>query len=140
MNLDVKSKQNLSAAKLLIDRSLHSSSIHCSYYSCFQKISYMLFCIHSKEELERQARTKKINGGKHVHFISQFKQEILPFVADKNSEISKKNVTDFYEKINQLKKLRIIADYEDSSDCDVVTISNRAYALALEILDIIKLI
>ena len=38
--LKVKSDENIHAANLLIDKSLFTASVHCSYYAAFQNISW----------------------------------------------------------------------------------------------------
>jgi len=41
-NLKFKSDENLTAAQLLIEHKKYNSSIHCSYYGCFQYMKCML--------------------------------------------------------------------------------------------------
>lgn len=45
-NLKAKSEENIHAANLLIDKSLFTASVHCSYYAAFQMSKYVLanFC------------------------------------------------------------------------------------------------
>lgn len=139
MNLDDKSKESLSAAKVLIDNSLHNSSIHCSYYSCFQKISSILIDFYTREILDSEIRAAgKQGGGKHVQYTTKFTSILIAFIKNSAYQITQRTITDFTEKITMLKSLRVQADYYEN-DMNSQK-SNKAYDLANDILNIIKLI
>ena len=63
-NMKKKSEENVLSAVLLIDNSLFTSSVHCSYYAGFQFTKYVLanFC---GIDYERQEKESK---GKDSHF------------------------------------------------------------------------
>ena len=138
MKLEAKSKENLIAAKKLIDSHLHCSSIHCSYYSCFQKIASILIDFYTKEKLDEDIRSTPQRGGIHIQYITKFCSDLKNFISNPAYDISQRTITDFYEKITILKALRVNADYhEDHIDTQK---SNTAYTLAEEILKIIKIV
>lgn len=138
MNLDDKSKESLIAAKILISNSMHNSSIHCSYYSCFQKISSILIDLYDRERLDSEIKSTPQHGGTHVQYTTKFRLILMDYVKNPAYSINQRTIVDFTDKITTLKSLRVNADYYEG-DMNSQK-SNKAYSLATEILDIIKLI
>lgn len=99
-----KSITNSIAAKLLHQKALYSSVIHCSYYSCVQlmKHTWLNSMNRTDDELKRLYNSYKT--GSHNVLIN----EIVNFISTKFQ-----NHKDFNIYILQLKRLRTLADYEE---------------------------
>ena len=101
-----KSNFNFDAAALLLKNSLYAPSVHCSYYSCFQLLKYLIntsFKI-SYDEQKKQA----IKGRKTTH------RYVIDFVINElKQEKYSKRVLFFRREIIELKKLRVKSDYLD---------------------------
>lgn len=105
MSLLKKSEQNIISAKLLKDNNLFASSVHCSYYSCVQR---MLNIVHvhmgsDKDDLKNKC---KINAtGSHVIMANEVKLELFRVsMNDSESQF-------FSNNIGNLKRNREAADY-----------------------------
>lgn len=101
-----KSEQNLNAATKLIELELNASSIHCSYYSCLQRMLYI-----KTEKLGEQPETllkraKAEDTGSHNIITNEIKQAI----SSKNSNYSEQQA--FSNTLALLKRNRIEADYQ----------------------------
>lgn len=100
-----KSQQNTTAADLLINNSLFSSSIHCSYYSCVQTLLHVL------------AHKMNIDFGKFLQDAKDNNQgthKRASFLV--GEEIRKKSNNDykwFQRRFKELKALRERADYHE---------------------------
>ena len=111
-----KSETSYSAAELLHKKCLFSSVAHCSYYSCFQMYKYIWLYPMGKTEglltlstTESFRRNQKVKGSHNI---------LLDRVAQ---HIKTNNRDDFRvlnRNINQLKKLRQTADYDDQDFLD----------------------
>lgn len=106
MYLKVKSQENIEAANILIDGTLHcySSSVHCSYFSCFQLIKFVLkdcFNIAYKNQKNNN------NTGTHKYIIDLYKQKLTQMGGPAN----KKNTC--IQNMYDLKRMRKIADYDN---------------------------
>ena len=101
-HLKNKSTTNLYAAKVLHQKTLFSSVIHCAYYSCFQlmKHTWLHFMRKTENDLSH------FNKGSHEFLINQ----TTNFLANHS-----KNHRNFRQNIYNLKRLRLKADYEDSA-------------------------
>lgn len=101
-----KSDFNLDSADHLLKASYYASSVHCSYYSCFQLLKYTIkeFC---GIDYESQAENISITGQKtHQYVINHITNELNNFVGLEESR-------NFKRTINDLKQFRIESDYED---------------------------
>ena len=129
-----KSTLNFDAAKLLKESPNyhHCSSIHCSYFSCFQVIKYIVIEIYGvNEESIYMARRPDPTRPKSEH------EYLIEYLHRKL--IEKKQLIDasaFKNKINELKSLRTVSDYK-TEPIDK-TKSDKAYNLADEISMILK--
>ena len=111
-----KSETSYSAAELLHKQCLFSSVAHCSYYSCYQMYKYIwLFPMERSDEVLKNATSEsfrknlKVKGSHNI---------LLDRVAQ---HIKTNNRDDFRvlnRNINQLKKLRQTADYDDQDFLD----------------------
>jgi hypothetical protein len=121
------------AAELLHDKSYYPAVAHSTYYSCYQLLKHIwLYSLHKTEANFTQELGLCKATGSHEFLINAIGKYI------KNS--SKKTAIDdfdkFSEKIGQLKRLRRIADYEDSSFD--ISKSSSSLSLATDIIPILK--
>jgi hypothetical protein len=128
-HLKNKSVVNLDAAMKLkeIPNHHHCSSIHCSYYSCFQVVKYILLAVYDVKENtiygQRSTGTQK-QQGEHEFIIDYLYRKII---ESKDLNAAK----DFKNNINLLKSLRTNSDYKDIA-MDKQQ-SDQAYCLAEDI-------
>ncbi len=104
--LKTKSEENIEAAKLLIENELWTSSIHCSYYSCFQIVKHII-CHKLNISYKKQdeiAKDKKI--GSHNYLLSSIKKKLKSL-----HNISVEEQRHIANSLSELKTLRIRADY-----------------------------
>lgn len=114
--LQEKSDTNLSAALVLTkEQATCLSSVHCSYYCCYQLILYYLDKIFSYSETKRKAEydnyLKSYTGGgkrlgSHEYWIKQFMSCIAKTGHAGNTFLIDKN-------IRLLKEARVEADYQE---------------------------
>ncbi|UAM99029.1 HEPN domain-containing protein [Polaribacter litorisediminis] len=101
--LNNKSDFNLEGAKVLIENNLFAPSVHCSYYSVFQKLKYKYI---TKASISYNVLTQNIIADKrntHKYIIDEF----CDFIQDRYKKRDIKN------KINDLKAFRNQSDYDD---------------------------
>jgi len=137
--LQNKSKDLVSAAKLLHANNLYPAVAHSAYYCCVQLMKHIW--LHSfnkteqdlKQELKAFNKQMRLTGGQeagtHEFLINQIGLHIQNF----------QNISDlrrFNSNIWQLKKLRVDADYSDT-DFDVVK-SNSSLTLSKMIVPILQ--
>jgi uncharacterized protein (UPF0332 family) len=101
-----KSEISIASAELLHNRSMYPSVIHYAYYSCIQMIIYVLRVKfnHSENDLkpdngEKVGAHEKLINTVSLYFQKNGYQQMKKFVSE----------------INDLKRLRIDADYKDIS-------------------------
>ena len=107
-----KSSENFSAASLLIENELYASSVHCSYYSCFQKLKNVISQGYScdYEELEVEHRdlnttlSAKKRLGSHEFFIDRKLLDLIKRERKDHKLISQ---------INDIKLYRTDSDYKN---------------------------
>nr|MDA3854277.1 hypothetical protein [Bacteroidales bacterium] len=68
--LKEKSNFNLDAAELLIVRNLYAPSVHCSYYSCFQQLKYIVKDFCGKDYETQNVEIAQSPQGSHDYVIS----------------------------------------------------------------------
>lgn len=137
--LKIKSEENLKAADHLINKSLYAPSIHCSYYACVQKMLSILQNRMTPQELEKEQNNafSELGGGIHSFMINKLCELLM-----KDKKAVKNNESrNFSNEINQLKNIRINADYKDkaiskplSHDClmkadELITILNTYFTI-----------
>lgn len=97
-----KAEENLSAAKLLIDNNMFSSSVHCSYYAGFQFSKHILAnCCdidYDKQENESKGRDS------HYYVTTCVENDLL-------KRTWKIALADYNKYYSKLKRLRKKADY-----------------------------
>ncbi len=93
------------AADLLQRSNYYPSVVHCAYYSCVQLIKHILIFTIGKTETDIENEARNSPGGSHQIMINNINGHL------KNNN---KDWKTFNDNINQLKKLRVNADYTDS--------------------------
>jgi len=138
--LKEKSKLSIAAAELLQDQEYYPSSVHCSYFSCFQLLKFSLSDFFGLSEadfsaIEREAKQKakdlgrEWREGSHQFLINYVIKEIE---KNYNSDIS----GDISDRINLLKKYRVESDYM-AIPIDINK-SKKAYYMAKQIHEDLK--
>jgi uncharacterized protein (UPF0332 family) len=123
MSYKSKSDIYLDAAKELDTKSFYPAVPHTAYYSCFLLMEYICY------EKNGDTPHSSIPSGIHVRMINYIKGQLLL----KNQYAL---IREFSMKIDQLKRLRIEADYKKS---DIMSNqSNNSIRLADEVLHILK--
>ncbi len=106
--LKEKSDFNLKSAKLLIDKNYFSSSVHCSYYSCFQLLKYIMKYFngvsYSQLTIDIRQSPKKNSHGYVIQYITD---QLIDFSNDKSEALKIRH------KIKDLKLFREESDYDD---------------------------
>jgi len=104
--LKEKSEFNIKAAELLIEETYYASSVHCSYYSCFQLLKFVI-----KDFFKVDYETLSTNislSSKSSH------QYIIDFIAGEIMNLSNRvESRKFKHNINDLKHYRLESDYEN---------------------------
>lgn len=122
--LKEKSLFNIAAAELLISNNLYCSSVHCSYYSCFQLMKFAIkdFFGINYDTLRDQVAQSPRNT--HRYIIDYIEGEI-------SKNIGLKEARQFKHKIKDLKAFREESDYENIE----ITIDQgrKAYSIANEL-------
>lgn len=101
-----KSDINIAAAKLLLDKTYYASSVHCSYYSCFQLLKYTIMDFFGIDYVTLSSNISTSEQNTH--------QYIINFISNKLTEYAGSNDSrDFKRKIKDLKQYRFESDYEN---------------------------
>ena len=104
-HLKNKSEINSMAAILLQKQSLYPSVVHSAYYSCVQLMKHILIFTLGKTEAEISSEVRNSNSGSHEVMINNINDHL---------KSNNKDWKTFNTNINQLKRLRVIADYENT--------------------------
>ena len=125
---------NFDAARILKETPNYHycSSIHCSYFSCFQVVKYIIVEIYhiDDEAIYTSRKTDPIGTkGGHEYIIELLRRKLI-----EREEI--KDASSFKNKIIELKSLRTNSDYL-AIPIDK-TISDKAYQLADDITGLLK--
>jgi hypothetical protein len=99
-----KSDINRAAADLLQTNYYYPSVIHCSYYSCIQLMKHIFLFTLNKSEVDLESEERATTTGSHEVLINNITTHL---------KTNKKDWRTFNTNINQLKRLRVIADYQD---------------------------
>ena len=102
-----KSIANQKALVYLSDVKLYAPSIHCGYYSCFQKIVHILkkrYSVEYGQELKFYETKQK--GNLHGACIRLFTSQL--------KKIDKRDALEVDDLLKQLKDYRLKSDYEDT--------------------------
>lgn len=127
----------MSAAKILIDDyDNYASSVHCSYYGCFQYIKHKLNQLgHTYEQIDLAIQQSKDNKGvvlsTHGYPLQLIQKELT--AKYKDSGFLAREIKD---KVKLLKAFRTLSDYHNEIvDYDK---GKKALTLSNEVLNIIK--
>lgn len=124
MSLVNKSEFNLHGAQVLIDEECYCSSVHCSYYSCLQRVKHLLETRYGITD--STISIKKGERGSHDYMRATLSERIA------NPEYH----TMFESYFNDLKTLRVKADY--SNDDIIPDQAKKAHEKANELIKILK--
>ncbi len=109
-----KSEDNLTAARLLCDKTLYYPSVHCAYYSSFQLMKFVLKDFFSidyiaqEKELAEKKKTKASSGmGVHVYTIEKFQ-------SLSQGKIDRIVLQKLIRNIKDLKQFREKSDYQET--------------------------
>jgi len=121
MILEDKSKENIKAAKVLIENEYYSPSIHCAYYSNIQLMKYILIFEYDMSEESIRNEQKKSKEGFSFHY----------WIINKFRKLLDTNKRREFDTIQYLKKERVRADYKNENISEEN--SKKALSLAKEI-------
>lgn len=123
-NLKQKSGFNKDAAEVLFTQGLFAPSVHCSYYSCFQLLKYIINDFFGVDYDVQAIEMRSEKLGSHQYVIKYINTQLKTLTDLKERR-------DFIRKIKDLKDYRLNSDYENISiDSDI---GNRAIKKANEI-------
>ena len=108
-NLENKSEIFSNAAKLLHEKNYYSAVAHGAYYSCYQLFKHIWLHTMGKTENELENEVKKSKEKSHGYLINK----TVSFIANSGRKDCQNHARDIGNKIPQLKKLRVDADYTD---------------------------
>lgn len=100
----LKSNENIEVANFLHTESFFCSSVHCSYYSSYQLMLYVLYEYLNNSEEDYSSKNETNSAGSHNYLINLIRMEIR--------KINKDYIRDFDDNIRDLKELRKNADYK----------------------------
>ncbi len=126
--LKQKSEFNIDAANYLINKAnLYAPSVHCSYYSCLQRLKFLIKdyykITYDEQDIIRKKRNQRTN-----QFIIKF--IVLELKKDGFDRREERRFS------RNIKELREQADYQDI-EIDISQ-SQKAYSIAKEVLTFIK--
>ena len=123
-----KSQENLDSAKILIDNKKYNSSVHCSYYACFQMSKYCLNNNEYEKYDEQDFYTKSSGNDSHNHIS----QKTNAFLKSQN----RFHYLEYKECMSSLKRMRKNADYDqyDVSESE----ADLSYDNAIKVLNILN--
>lgn len=103
-----KSEQNKLAAVYLKDKEVYAAIAHCGYYSCYQKIVYILkeYFTPQYEDIKIYLAQKK-KGGEHDQCIDEY-------IRQYEKLTDRRQAHSLGSKLRDLKAFRIEADYRDT--------------------------
>lgn len=103
-----KSNYNLSSAELLYSNNLHAPSVHCAYYSCFQKMCDILIEFYGYTADSLYSESSRNGIGSHEFIINKTFQNLTA----KNNNYSESQ--QFKRQIEDFKRKRVDSDYKES--------------------------
>ena len=134
-HLKSKSEINISAAEVLLDKhTYYASSVHCSYYGCFQFIRSKLNQIGiTYEKIDQDIASSRQSEATTLHSHLYPIKLILDEIEKKSDKFYRSTLRN---KIFDLKEYREISDYRN---VDVgYDESNKAFNLSKEIIKLIS--
>ncbi|WP_320051960.1 HEPN domain-containing protein [uncultured Acetobacteroides sp.] len=100
-----KSEENIKSAEHLIAQGCYTSSIHCSYYACIQRMLNIFYTVKGYDHKTLKGITDKI-GGKGLH-----EKYINLLLCEFSTKKLNKEKADFLIRIETLRQKRNNADY-----------------------------
>ncbi len=110
MELQKKSDCNFKSAGKLLDYQLYASSVHCSYYSCFQAVVAFYLDKSKRDYSEVQKEISDTKRKVHTYYIDKVCGIHISQSANINKHKESKTLRDLYK---NLKELRVEADYHN---------------------------
>jgi uncharacterized protein (UPF0332 family) len=101
-----KSIENFKAAHLLYNKGMHAASVHNAYYSILQISKHIL---HHKcyVSYSKQKKESKNGYGSHNYIIGEIENNL--------TSRGEQDLFDSYDdKMSEMKRMRVLADYEDA--------------------------
>jgi len=101
-----KSIENFKAAHLLYNKGMHAASVHNAYYSILQISKHIL---HHKcyVSYSKQKKESKNGYGSHNYIIGEIENNL--------TSREEQDLFDSYDdKMSEMKRMRVLADYEDA--------------------------
>lgn len=123
-----KSEILTEAAKLLHDKSYYCAVAHAAYYSCYQMLKYIWLYPMGKTQNELNVETSVSRMGVHEYLLNA--------VAHHINGSNKNDARNLRNRLPQLKKFRIDADYFDITFDSFK--SKRSMQLSEELMSILK--
>jgi hypothetical protein len=104
-----KSEQNYNAFILLKEADYGTPSVHCAYYSCFQRLLHTFKEYYPEEyaHVNQEIEGKRL-GSLHKHIPKEFFSQLLV------SKIDKRDVRNMKDDLTNLYNLRIESDYKET--------------------------
>lgn len=102
-----KSDFNIDAAKELISKQIYAPSVHCSYYSCFQLLMFIIQDFFGVDYEAQKRESKSAKQTSHNYVIHYIANQLNNF--EKEVDVRRKVI----RQITQLKQLRVESDYHD---------------------------
>ncbi len=109
-NLKNKSDLLVETAELLHSKCLYPAVAHASYYSCYQLLKHIWLYSMKKTEAELETKTSLSRMGSHEYLLN----EEAKYILNSQSKNSIEDSRNLRNKLTQLKRLRVEADYSDS--------------------------
>ena len=132
-NFTNKSDIYLDVAVKAEESYMYPAVAHCAYYSCVHLMQHVWYYKMGKTETDLNNECSSVKLGVHNVLINRIGQFIKQNTKNVNAN---RDFRDFNSKINQLRRLRIDADYKDES-FDIIK-SNNSISLAKDLLPILK--
>jgi len=130
-NLRNKAEFNFDAAEILIKESYYAPSIHCSYYSCFQRIKYIICDYEGYTYESIWEKVKELKYGEHVFCINKINE-----LLEKSNQLKIRELNEFDSLIKELKQSRVDSDYMNIQiDSEM---ASKAYKMATSIHETLK--
>lgn len=126
-----KSELYLESAEILDDKSMYAAVPHCAYYSCMLLVQHIWYDVMMKTESDLKSECSNRKTGSHEVLINEVVKFMKNSFKDKRGEPNT-----FNNKILQLKRIRVEADYRDNM-IDIRK-SQNSIQLSKEILPILK--
>lgn len=148
-NLLKKSDENIKAAEKLIQQKMPNTSIHCSYYACYQILKYILFTQYNFTDEKLRAKLYEIqkayinnNNNDKLDSHKAFVDCCLEVFENKveNGIIGKLQLLSIRNEMQILREKRNEADYKNIDLCDdniAKSVKNKAVLLVTSLKNLI---